>query len=808
MPDSLRNWILGPNVDDVVLSRVGFGAPLPFLICVALVVGAGVITAWLYWRKSSGVRQPVRSALVALRTGFIALALLLALDPVVIGHRVTPGEQFVALLFDDSMSMRIAGQDGRTRGQRLLDAYTAAEEQFEDRLMHRHRVAYYRVGSGAVPLQAVNRLSFDQQDSELIDAVSQAQLDLSDASLAAVVLFSDGVLQGGEPLRRDPASLPSDVPVYTVGVEEPSEWRDIGLTDLSYRTLHFDDSPINLNLGIASTGLAGREAIVEVLDGSLVLASETIQIESNDQEHTVQMEFRPHSAGWVEFEARVRIKGPGAGAAAGSAAAPLDRIGENNSWRFVVDNRERQYRILYYAGRPTWENKFLRRAVEDDRQLNLSSLVAISGAERKFVFRGSKSTLANPLFEGFDHDEDRPRYDEAVFLRLGVESGELAGGFPSTPEEMFQYDAVILGDVERDFINDTQMELLHDFVEKRGGALLVMGGPRAFSLGGYNDTLLEDMLPVALYPATADPAEIRLEAPFRVEPTMEGKLGGAWAMETPEGGPSEVLTQFPAWFGANTFAMVRPGATVMAKAVFEDSALGEAPLYVTQPYGEGMCAVFATSDTWEWQMRYGPEDTRHERLWRQLLRGLVKEADTATYWRNKQDAYALGRPARIEFQVRDKAFDPREGLQTSVLVTTPSGREIPLPVDESIEQPGVYAAEFAAEEPGVHLVRLNAADDAGEVIANISEGFLVEPDHREFQNARYNETFLLNLAAATGGEFYTLDELDELAEAIPLPVRPDAERVVVHLWHRPLFFVLLAAMMIPEWYLRRTRGRA
>jgi hypothetical protein len=158
--------------------------------------------------------------------------------------------------------------------------------------------------------------------------------------------------------------------------------------------------------------------------------------------------------------------------------------------------------------------------------------------------------------------------------------------------------------------------------------------------------------------------------------------------------------------------------------------------------------------------------------------------------------------------VRDKSFDPREGLQTAVVVATPSGKEIPLSVDESIEQPGVYVAEFAAEEPGVHLVRLNASDDAGEVIANTSEGFLVEPDHREFQNARYDEAFLKSIAAATGGEFFTLDQLDKLAEAIPLPVRPDAEQVVVHLWYRPLFLALLLAMMIPEWYLRRTRGRA
>jgi hypothetical protein len=179
---------------------------------------------------------------------------------------------------------------------------------------------------------------------------------------------------------------------------------------------------------------------------------------------------------------------------------PTDRIAENNARAFSIDNREKTYRILYVSGRPNWQNKFFRMALEgDDKQLHLTSLIAISNAERKFEFRGRKSTLSNPLFEGFENEEDRPRYDEAVFIRMGAGKDELTSGFPADAKDLFAYDLVIFGDVERPFFTMTQLDITRDFVDRRGGTLLLLGGPRSFTEGGYAGTVIEKMMPLLLY---------------------------------------------------------------------------------------------------------------------------------------------------------------------------------------------------------------------------------------------------------------------------------------------------------------------
>ena len=805
MLDWLTGWLAGDAAENLIPRYFGFNTPMDLRVCAALLVLTGAAVAWYYWRKLDGLDRRRRIALVCLRTAVIVLALFLALDPVVVAQHVKPGEQFIALLFDDSLSMRIGGQEGRSRGTRLLEAYAAAEEDFEGRLKRRHQIVRYRVGETTEPLQRLEDLNFSEGQSDLTGAIQRALTDLEGTTVSAVVLFSDGIqLSDAETLAIE--DLPKGTPIFTVGVDEASPWRDIELTGLSVKRTDFDKSPVVLTVSVHSTGLAGRQAIVEAAIGIRVVKSHLIEISDDVEDHEVRLEFVPDRKDWIEYEARVRLVEVTADT---GEPAVEDRIIENNTRRFVVDNRDKRYRILYVSGRPNWQNKFVRMALEGDKeQLKLTSLLAISNAERKFVFRGKKSTLSNPLFEGFEQDEDRPRYDETIFLRLGADKDELLSGYPIDPAELFKYNLVIWGDVERELFNTEQLELTRDFVDKRGGALLLLGGPNAFTEGRYMGTVIEQMLPVALYQDPNEGERIRTQQSLKVEPTIEGRLTGSWVFDADEDLDAELWAEMPPLYGLNRFPLVRAGATVLGVVGGNDEGISGEPLFVVQRYGEGKCAILASGDTWQWQMRLEQEDDRHERFWRQLVRNLVHDTPKSTVLRNKRDAYRQEAEARLEFVIRDEAFDRREGLQCVVTVTQPNGESVSLPVEESIREIGLYTCEYAPTQTGLHKISLIALDEKGEVVAELKETLLVESDHREFQKAQYNGEFLRKLARASGGAHFSLEQLDELAEAIPVPVQLDSTELLLHLWHLPGFYVALVLMMIAEWYLRRKAGRA
>lgn len=806
MLESLTRWLAGDGADDLVPSSIGFNVPLPFAACVLLIAALALGMAWYYWGRLGKVALAARVAMVALRTLAAALAIFLLLDPSIIANRIRPGEQFVVLLFDDSESMRIQGEDGVGRGERLVRAYAAAEQDFEGELKRKNQLARYRVGEAIEPIQAVSDLTFEHRESNLLGAVQSALTEMRGVAVSAIVLFSDGVQQsvGGPPAM---ATLATGVPVFTVGVDTESGWHDVEITNLGVKRTDFDRSPVQLAVSVHSVGLAGREADVRVVLDSRVIRSKTIQITEEDEEHEVQLEFVPDRPGWVKYQAEVALHE--VTVPEGQPAPPRERIVENNQRRFAVDNREKSFRILFVSGRPNWEHKFVSRAIEapDEKELKLTSIVCIADAAFKFEFRGQKSSTANPLFEGFDEDQDRPRYDEAVWLRIGAKPGELESGYPVDPAELFGYSLVIVGSVDRELFTTRQLELTRDFVEKRGGSLLLLGGTQGFTLGNFQGSVIENMLPVVLYQNMDDPLAAPVQGRFGVRPTMEGALAGSWTFSPDSEANLREWSTMPPLYDFNRFPLARAGANVMAEIEDREGGSGDL-LYAVQRYGEGRCAVLATGDTWQWQMRIEEADERHERLWRQVARNLVHGVPESTYLRNKQDTNPQGQPVPLEFVVRDKKFEKREGLHATLTLTSPAGKESLLGLDESIQEAGLYSSEFAPDEHGLYLLHLTALDQEDKPVATLEEALLVEPDQREFQQAQFNPTMLKELAKATGGKYYGLGDLKTLAKAIPIPTRTDAEEVVLHLWHQPIFYIVLVALLAVEWYMRRRRGQA
>ncbi|MDP6039517.1 MAG: glutamine amidotransferase, partial [Candidatus Latescibacteria bacterium] len=460
------------------------------------------------------------------------------------------------------------------------------------------------------------------------------------------------------------------------------------------------------------------------------------------------------------------------------------------------------FRILHFSGRPNWESKFVRRSLQGAPQLALSSLIRISGAERKFVFRGRDATMANPLFEGFDDQAlNAPRYDEAVFIRIGVAESELAVGYPLEASELFRYHLVIWGDIERDFFSLGHLELTREFVAKRGGSFLMLGGPKAFAEGGWTHSAIEPMLPVVLGSAGNHD-----DVAFKTKPTIEGLLSGVWSLDEDAATNAEKWANLSALYGVNAFASVRAGATVMAKVEAESEAADGQPLFAWQRYGEGLSAVLATGETWPWQMMEDIADATHERFWRQLTRLLATRVpEPVTMVDGGEDA-VVEEVRLLKFMVRDSLFEPREGLAVEVQVTGADGGIVNLPVSESIAEMGAYTATLQAKEAGLYHVALTARDAEKTEVGRLDAAVLAQADDREFLSPRYNPDFLKRLASHTGGQFLTLNELDQLAEKIPWTDSAHARLDRFPLWHRPPFYVVIVLLLCAEWYLRRTQG--
>jgi uncharacterized membrane protein len=240
------------------------------------------------------------------------------------------------------------------------------------------------------------------------------------------------------------------------------------------------------------------------------------------------------------------------------------------------------------------------------------------------------------------------RTGEDRYVRLDVDSGdELAGGFPRTREELFEYRGLILGSVEASSFTPDQIRMISDFVDRRGGGVLFLGGPRALSEGGWAPTALAPVYPLELENLGQDrPGPVDFWATVKVTPTRTGMVHPALGLEGADvemdpGAPSSRAAasassedaraarwdRLPELTTVNRMGSSRPGTTVLLTGVSPDLPGGEQPVLAFQRYGAGMSAVLGVHDTWLWQMHsdLSLEDQTHEVFWRQILRWLIQD---------------------------------------------------------------------------------------------------------------------------------------------------------------------------------------
>jgi len=80
---------------------------------------------------------------------------------------------------------------------------------------------------------------------------------------------------------------------------------------------------------------------------------------------------------------------------------------------------------------------------------------------------------------------------------FSLETGSMMN-VPQTIEEMARYDCIILSDIPASTMSASQMEAMKYYVEQVGGGLVMIGGEKSLTTGGYVKTPIEEALPVSL----------------------------------------------------------------------------------------------------------------------------------------------------------------------------------------------------------------------------------------------------------------------------------------------------------------------
>jgi uncharacterized membrane protein len=745
--------------------RFGFDVRPGIVLLVLLALLVGAFVYFIYLKPRWRLTTSTTITLVALRTALLVLMVVLLLRPVVVVSSVVPRSSYVAVVVDDSLSMKLQDTTGGatrldTVKQSLLND-NAGKPSFMNRLEEKFKTNLYGFAGELSAVSEAKGLNGAGRTSDLAGALDETLKRSSGMPLSAVVVATDGASNVPRDLAATLRELRArDIPVYTVGVGNTSRPMDAELTRINMPRRVLVGSRLNIEAFVGLTGYGASKVLIGIREDGRAVKTEEFNFRGNDTQ-AVNVEITPTTPGIHRYTVEV---------------TPLDGevTVENNKQDALVEVIPGPLRILYIEGEPRWElGKIRESLLPNEKNVTLVCL---------------------------------QRTGENKFYRQGVGSqGELVTGFPKTEEELFAYDALMIGSIEAGFFNADELRNIEAFVARRGGGFLALGGRLAFDGGKYKGTTIEELLPVAL---TGNPVDDTnsFQAAYKPVLTGAGQTHPITKLSEDRSQNQKMWNELPAISVSEILTGIKPGASVLLEAKRNDGPT--VPLLVQQRYGRGQTLALTASDTWRWRMRMDSKSTSHETFWRQMLRYLVSGTPLQTEVTSEQDVYSLDDTIKIVADVRDKKFNAVADAHATARITKPSGATVDVPLNfTTLNDANTYNGEFKADELGQHKIEL-IGTSASLGALNAKSDVLVSDLNREYYGAAQNSDLLKRIALETGGKYYTPDQTQSLLDDLTYRQSPYSERVTKDLWDMPINFMLIVGLLCGEWFLRKREGLA
>jgi hypothetical protein len=370
--------------------------------------------------------------------------------------------------------------------------------------------------------------------------------------------------------------------------------------------------------------------------------------------------------------------------------------------------------------------------------------------------------------------------------------------FPSTMEELSQFDVLYLGDVgigPRQ-LSVEQCRLIRGLVERQASGLILMPGLR-----GNHLTLLDTPLET-LYPVTLDAAQPRgwgSRVAGQLELTTAGRRSLLTRLEDSKEQNARLWEMLPGfhWYAA----VVRSKVNSQVLAIHRTQRV---PLLVTRTYGTGKVLFMGTDGAWRW--REGVEDKYHYRFWGQVARWMAYQRSMAA-GELMRLYYTPDRPQvgdRVTFYANVSAAggEPLQEGTVVVRITTPDGGTESVRLLPRGDQWGLFSNSFTLRQRGTHQLQLRCAENSASLDAVLD----VQGNVREKLGRPARWDVLQEISDVTRGRLVEPEQSDELLGAISQLPDPPLEVRRLRLWCHPVWAATLVFLLASFWVGRKMVG--
>ena len=661
------------------------------------------------------------------------------------------------------------------------------------------------VADGERPLYDPQRLVTD-----LARALEKARKDTPLDQLSGVLVIGDGRHNAEGDVEKAVRQLGgAGVPVSSLVVGSSRSPVDASVIDVESAPTVLVDDQFVVNARVKLTGMNGRSVRVKLVRDGETIDEQTLSVVQDELVQTVRFNDVPAEEGLRIYQVMIEpIQ---------ADAVEAEAFNSNNQREVRVSVTDDRTQVLIVEGRPRWEYRYLRTLLAGrDTSVQLQTVLL------------RPDQLADVVDLPQIH-ASVSRADEEIEATL----------LPASQEEWFKFDVVVLGDVSPQMLGAETLEILDSFVNRRGGALVVVAG-RFFMPHAFDGTLLADLLPHT-FEGSAEPVAPPADEPYQLALTRVGYRHSI----TQQGESYEENREFwesvPPLYWRHQITETKPGAVVLAYARTESAAAeevepveNESPeqaeqrqlqqqqyerdnaLLTIQKLGAGRVMMLNTDRTW--RLRYRTGDRFHHKLWGQVLRwaeaeklqagtGLVRLGTNKT-------VYEAGEALTVTARITDTYTAPVEDEKAMVRIYQDDRLVLSELLKQIPDSNGMYRVsidhlsgegEFRVVLDSPEAKRVLAGEGVDEVETRISL-LPAEINSQELNETRVDLVNMARWGSLSGGAVYDAARIPNVLDTFGTGTLNYKEEIRRTIWDSWILLTLLIVVVTVEWCVRKRGG--
>jgi hypothetical protein len=596
-------------------------------------------------------------------------------------------------------------------------------------------ITFYEFGNSvrAVSADSLNNVNFSDGATNIQEIFNSVKN--SDKNIASVTLITDGVISSGANPYYDAVDL--GIPIFTIGIGDTTQRKDVELKKVLHNDFIYAETPTNIIATISNNSFAGEAVTATLYEDNKFISQQNLVL-SNAGIQNVVFDYKALSKG----EKKLSIE----------LSSLKDEVTTaNNKQVFYVNVLSNKIKVILLASTPSTDLTFIKNALARDENIEVYSIVQISGDRFLDKINYQKLDSADVLF---------------------------LVGFPSdqTPEELLNRVYLKIKDSKTPYFITLSANVSLNRLAKLGNDL-------SFT---YSQSF----------------AGFREVQPYILPEQISNPI-----LQYSDKNLSDIWNNLPPVLQPNAIFNTRIESKTLAQININNSIL-KSPLILSNNFsGKRSIAVLA-KDIWKWKLQSVPKGLDiFDNLIVNSMRWLrAGEEQKLVKINTSKKNFSQGE--RIEFlgEVLDESLDPVSNAEIKINISSGANK---IEMDMQNVGSGLYEGSIVINETGDFNFSAQAETN-GRILGKDNGSFNIGEIDIEMLNPVMNYPLLNLLANDSGGEFYSPDNYSPLLERLKnLKINSSKERIVtseISLWSDTWMLMIAIFLFSMEWFIRKRSG--